>query len=113
MGHFAQYRHRGGGTTGFAFGPPASAAWTPSISTSHVRVDAAAGPGGVATSAQFITYLTSTPNTINESVNVGFGTFAIGSFNYVATNVVGIRFRFVDAAGNGVSPWSSEKTLTF
>ena len=113
MGHFAQYRKRGGGNNGYAFAPPVTGAWTPSISTTHVRVDAAAGPGGVAGSARFITYLTSAPNTINETIAVGFGTFAIGTAAYVATNVVGIRFQFLDQNGVPCSPWSAEKTLTF
>lgn len=78
-----------------------------------MRVDAAAGPGGVAASARFITYLTATPNVINETIAVGFGTFAIGTANYVATNVVGIRFQFIAQDGTPCSPWSPEKTLTF
>jgi hypothetical protein len=113
MGHFAQYRHRGGGTTAFGFAPPGTGVWSTVVSTTHVRVDNSAGPGGGISTWRAITYLTATPSVINETFTGPVGSFAIGSFAYSSGNVVGVRIQWLNNDGSSASPLSSEKTVTF
>jgi hypothetical protein len=113
MGHFAQYRHRGGGSTGYVQPPPASIAWTPSVSTTHVAVALNGGTPGFPVDGVLVsTYLVATPNVINETFLVPYPGPGTGAFAYSSTNVVGIRAAYA-VGSRQVSPWSAEKQLTF
>lgn len=113
MGHFAQYRHRGGGSTGFTTVPPASGAWTFVNGAGHATINPT-NPGlpGVI-DAFAIIYLLATPNVIAESFACVFGSGTSGGATYGASTQVGARIAYRTTGGVLVSPYSSEKTVTF
>jgi hypothetical protein len=113
MGHFAQYRHRGGGSTGFTTGPAASGAWTFTNVTQHASINPTnpSLPGVI--DAIAITYLIATPNVIIETIICAFGIPNSGVNTYGAGQVGGARIAYRTTGGVIVSPYSSEKTVTF
>lgn len=115
MGHFAQYRKRGGGNQGFIVPPPVSVTqWTSAKSTTHIQVTASVNPGSGVVSMLVQTYNLGTPNVINETfafVAAGSGT---GSFTYtIGVSVVGVRTAWSFDGVKPCSPWSTEQQQSF
>src|SRR5215831_13871151 len=115
MGHFAQYRKRGGGSTGFLLPPPViTTQYTVAKNTTHVQVTMVANPPGATPQMLFQDYLVSTPNTLVETnILVPNLSNTIGPASYSVSNVVGVRAAWTLNGVTPASPWSSESQLTF
>lgn len=113
MGHFAQYRHRGGGTTGFISAPPTGASWVAIPVALHVQVNPTnPGISGVVDAIAII-YFLATPNAIVESLVCPFGSGTSSVTAFIAGNMVGVRLAYRAAGGVITSPYSAEKPITF
>lgn len=113
MGHFAQYRHRGGGTTGFTTVPPASGSWVYTNAAGHANINPTnpSLPGVV--DAIAIIYAQATPNTIAESFVCPFGTGTSGTGVYTGGGNICARIAYRTTGGVLVSPYSAEKIVAF
>lgn len=114
MGHFAQYRKRGGSNQGFIIAAPTVAQWTAGKSTTHTTGTVAAGPGSGILSLIVISYLLGSPSTINETYSFLIPGNGTGPFTYtIGVSVVGVRAAWSFDGVRPASPFSAEQQLSF
>lgn len=113
MGHFAQYRKRGGGNGGFIAAAPALASFTFVNGAGHATINPTnPGISGVVDVVAIVYHL-ATPNIIDEQFVCVFGSGTSGGAVYGAGVQMGARIAYRTAGGVITSPFSGEKTVTF
>lgn len=112
MGHFAQYRKRGGGSTGYSQPPPTNAQFGASVNTTHIQYQVISQPSGI-TKTILQSYLQSAPNAILETVVVTGISGVTGTFVYSAGQLAGVRAAWSLDGVTPTSPFSVQLSVQF
>lgn len=112
MGHFAQYRKRGGGNLGFTQPPPTLAQVNAGVNTTHVQYTVISQPAGI-TKTIFQSYLQSAPNAILETFVVTGLASQPGTFAFSGGQLAGVRAAWSLDGVTPTSPFSPQISVQF